>query len=117
MIQYYDHFNNAKLIVVFFSVEREQMAQGLKLTPTQVKIWFQNRRYKSKRQTLEKCESLKKNVELNNEITSTAFPVSQQLSQENSFKFQNFPNAPTVYNHDCLCHDTFRYNDMGMPYN
>ncbi|XP_075262921.1 homeobox protein Nkx-2.4-like [Convolutriloba macropyga] len=34
--------------------EREALAQGINLTPTQVKIWFQNHRYKCKRASKER---------------------------------------------------------------
>lgn len=36
------------------AAEREQLAKMISLTPTQVKIWFQNHRYKQKKQISEK---------------------------------------------------------------
>lgn len=54
--------------------EREQMAQGINLTPTQVKIWFQNRRYKSKRQALEKYSDEKVKRDTSNITSNICLP-------------------------------------------
>ncbi len=59
--QVYELEKRFKLQKYLSAQEREHLANILNLTPTQVKIWFQNHRYKTKKACKEKDNSFIKN--------------------------------------------------------
>lgn len=68
--------------------EREQLASVIGLTPTQVKIWFQNHRYKTKKSETDK------NKESGNEDDETESELSQQKSPGSSYQSQGEGASP-----------------------
>ncbi len=62
--QVYELEKRFKMQKYLSAQEREHLATGLNLTPTQVKIWFQNHRYKTKKATKDKDKSFSHDMSL-----------------------------------------------------